>query len=497
MLVLGGLGVLVWRALALAAAPATVRGGGTPSPGYSIVSHEPVQQLVNSRLGASLLVLALALVVGALVGYGVAGLRTVLPSPAGRVAGGVGWLLGVLWTPPVPLAMTFASLVVAGAAGAAGAGRMAILALGLGSAVAVLVAVTVGERWRRRAWLAGALAGVGAVGQGLAASAGALVVLEPLVSQPGVGNLLVQSLVRLDVTAVAAAATTLLVVALMGQLVGALAGAFGDWLDVPEPSSTPEGSVLGTVLGVAALVTLVAPVLALAGSLLTGSTTMFDEQHAGMGPSLTHLLGTDAVGRDVLARLLVGFRDAWLISLGSVAIAAMVGLSWGAVAVVLERKLPRGGRVVAEALLAPGRLVMVAPLMVAGLILVGTDRWPAVFALALILAPRLATAVPGLARPSLASVPAMVRTAGGLLLSAWGVALAVLIGQQFVGVGVFAPAPALGGVLAERVPYFVVGAGQSLLAALLVVVLTAPFLLAGWALLRQSPRADAVTTLDA
>ncbi|WP_163569622.1 hypothetical protein [Fodinicola feengrottensis] len=218
------MGVLVWRALALAAAPATVRGGGTPSPGYSIVSHEPVQQLVNSRLGASLLVLALALVVGALVGYGVAGLRTVLPSPAGRVAGGVGWLLGVLWTPPVPLAMTFASLVVAGAAGAAGAGRMAILALGLGSAVAVLVAVTVGERWRRRAWLAGALAGVGAVGQGLAASAGALVVLEPLVSQPGVGNLLVQSLVRLDVTAVAAAATTLLVVALMGQLVGRAGG---------------------------------------------------------------------------------------------------------------------------------------------------------------------------------------------------------------------------------------------------------------------------------
>ena len=179
-------------------------------------------------------------------------------------------------------------------------------------------------------------------------------------------------------------------------------------------------------------------------------------------------------------------------------IAAIVGLVWGGVAVLLERKLPRGGsRVVAEALLVPGRLVVVAPLVLAGVILVGADRWPAIFALALILAPRLAAAVTSLARPFPTSVPATIRTTGGLLLSAWGVALTVLVGQQFLGVGVVPPAPALGDVLAERIPTLIVGAGQTVLAALLVVAVTAPFLLAGWALLRQSPRADAITTLDA
>ena len=277
VLVFGGLGILVWRALALAGAGASNR------PGYSAVANEPARQLVNSRLGSSLAVLALALVLGALVGYAAAGLRTVLSSNPGRVAGGVGWLLGALWTPPVPLAMTVASLAVVGAAGVAGAGRMAILTLALGSAVAVLVAVTVGERWQRRAWLAGGLAGVGAIGRGLAVSTGALLVLEPLVNQPGVGNLVAQSLRNRDVNTVAAAATTLLVVALFGQLVGSLAGAFGDCLDVPEPPATPERSGLRTVLGVAALATLVVPVLALAGSLLTGSTTMFDLEHVGTG----------------------------------------------------------------------------------------------------------------------------------------------------------------------------------------------------------------------
>jgi ABC-type dipeptide/oligopeptide/nickel transport system permease subunit len=392
--------------------------------------------------------------------------------------------------------MAIALLAVTGTAGLVGAGRTATLTLVLGSAVAVLVAVAVGERWRRRAWLAGGLAGVGAAGQGLAVITGALLVGEPLVSQPGVGDLLIRSLTTHDGNVVAAAATTLLIFALVGQLVGALAGTFSDRLDAPASPAEPERSGVLTTFRVAAAATLILPLLALAGSLLAGSTTNFDLEHVSMGPSLIHLLGTDSFGRDLLARLLISFRSAWLVTLGGLLLAAVLGLIWAGLAVLLERKWPRGGRLVAEVLLAPGRLMMVAPLLLAAVVLVGADRWPAVLAFAVILTPRLAAAIVSLARPFPASVPSAIRATGGLLLTAWGIALIVLVGQQFVGVGVTPPAPALGGLLSERVQYLVIGAGQALLVALATILLTAPFLLAGWALLRQPPRADVLTTLD-
>jgi len=56
-----------------------------------------------------------------------------------------------------------------------------------------------------------------------------------------------------------------------------------------------------------------------------------DAQHALQGPSGGHLMGTDALGRDVLARVTEGARISLLLALGSTALALLVGVMYGAV----------------------------------------------------------------------------------------------------------------------------------------------------------------------
>jgi ABC-type dipeptide/oligopeptide/nickel transport system permease subunit len=51
-----------------------------------------------------------------------------------------------------------------------------------------------------------------------------------------------------------------------------------------------------------------------------------------LGPSGRFLFGTDVVGRDVLARVLVGGRTSLLVGLASTAVSMLVGVSYGAVA---------------------------------------------------------------------------------------------------------------------------------------------------------------------
>ena len=57
-----------------------------------------------------------------------------------------------------------------------------------------------------------------------------------------------------------------------------------------------------------------------------------EAQHALEGPSAGHWMGTDALGRDVLARVAEGARISLLLALGSTAFALLVGIIYGAVA---------------------------------------------------------------------------------------------------------------------------------------------------------------------
>ncbi|TMG27783.1 MAG: hypothetical protein E6H93_14050, partial [Chloroflexi bacterium] len=52
---------------------------------------------------------------------------------------------------------------------------------------------------------------------------------------------------------------------------------------------------------------------------------------AGQGPSLRHLLGTDSYnGHDIFSLILYGGRLSLFIGIGSMIIAALIGVSWGA-----------------------------------------------------------------------------------------------------------------------------------------------------------------------
>lgn len=87
-------------------------------------------------------------------------------------------------------------------------------------------------------------------------------------------------------------------------------------------------------LGVALILLVV--VLAVFGPLIAPYPAEgFGQTNVGnrnLAPSAAHLFGTDQLGRDVLSRVMIGTRPALSISLGVVALAALIGVPLGAIA---------------------------------------------------------------------------------------------------------------------------------------------------------------------
>ena len=86
------------------------------------------------------------------------------------------------------------------------------------------------------------------------------------------------------------------------------------------------GAVAGVICLAIALSTLLAPWIAPYDPLTP------DTAHLLQGPSLAHPFGTDAFGRDLLSRTLLGGRPTLAASLAAVALAATIGLAIGVVA---------------------------------------------------------------------------------------------------------------------------------------------------------------------
>ncbi|MFY8135436.1 MAG: hypothetical protein ACOVKS_10570, partial [Aquimonas sp.] len=73
-------------------------------------------------------------------------------------------------------------------------------------------------------------------------------------------------------------------------------------------------------------------VLAFLGPLITGSEAAWKPDWDALSepPSWQHWLGTDAIGRDVLARSLMGLRMSLLIGISATLVALMIGVAYGA-----------------------------------------------------------------------------------------------------------------------------------------------------------------------
>lgn len=100
------------------------------------------------------------------------------------------------------------------------------------------------------------------------------------------------------------------------------------------PARSPLKAVLSTRSGqLAALFVLIIVVAAVAGPLVAGeAANRFDPIAARQGPSAHHLLGTDDLGRDVLARLIAATRLTIVLSTLAIAFSAVVGYAIGLIA---------------------------------------------------------------------------------------------------------------------------------------------------------------------
>ena len=107
----------------------------------------------------------------------------------------------------------------------------------------------------------------------------------------------------------------------------------GPWREFWASFSANRGAVIG--LGVIVLllgVALLAPWLAPHAPNQTDSTAFLRPPAWQAGGTATHLLGTDAIGRDILSRLMFGARLSLSIGVAVVALSAAVGIALGLIA---------------------------------------------------------------------------------------------------------------------------------------------------------------------
>lgn len=128
-------------------------------------------------------------------------------------------------------------------------------------------------------------------------------------------------------------------------------------------------ATLGLVAAACLLAPLVAPYDPEAGALVEALT----------GPTPTHWLGTDELGRDVLSRLLWGGRVSLGVALAVTLVAPLVGTAYGLLAAALPRLTGQALMQLVDGLLGLPRL----PVYLVLLAVVGAGVWPVIVVLAL------------------------------------------------------------------------------------------------------------------
>ncbi len=239
--------------------------------------------------------------------------------------------------------------------------------------------------------------------------------------------------------------------------------------------------------------------IVLAGYLLSGPAADINPDDSLQAPGLEHPLGTDELGRDVAARVLVASRLSLGISIVATLIGAAVGILIGAIPAVAGRHV---GRLVAAAInLALAFPALLLALFVAAVVGAGTDS--SVLAIALAFVPAFARLTQTLAASiSQADYIAAARLlgvgpfrillrhvipniAGPLLVTAMiGVsgALLVLSGLSFLGLGVEPPLYDWGTLLNQGFNRIYISPASSLAPAAAIVLAGLIFSLIGEAL---------------
>lgn len=104
-------------------------------------------------------------------------------------------------------------------------------------------------------------------------------------------------------------------------------------------------------------------VLAVAAPILPIDGLSGDNEHISSGPVAGHLLGTDQMGRDTLARLIMGAHNTVLVVLLSVALAILIGVTSGVLAGFLGGFVEWVVGIITDSILAFPALVLVMALV--------------------------------------------------------------------------------------------------------------------------------------
>jgi peptide/nickel transport system permease protein len=242
------------------------------------------------------------------------------------------------------------------------------------------------------------------------------------------------------------------------------------------------------VVGLAVLVVVVA--LALAAPLVAASDPTAQQLEQKLRPPLSasHPLGTDQLGRDVLARMLFGTRVSLVVALLAVLVSGSVGIGLGVVAGFYSGRADATiMRLVDVQLSMPVTLVAIAIIAVAGtsllnlVLVLGLSQWP--------LYARVvrgeALALRG--RDFLVAARALGASSAWIILrhvlpnalssivvvSTLGVASVIVFeaGLSFLGLGVQPPQPSLGGMLSEGREYLATAWWLGVFPGLLIMLL--------------------------
>jgi peptide/nickel transport system permease protein len=214
------------------------------------------------------------------------------------------------------------------------------------------------------------------------------------------------------------------------------------------------------------------------------------------GPTLSHPLGFDSLGRDVLSRLMTAYSVSLAIAVASVVLALIIGGAMGILAGYF-------GGWADTAMMRPVDMMLAFPALLLAIVLIailGRGSFTVILAVGLIYTPIFArmfrSSVLGVtslsfidaARCRGASTPAVIRqhvlpnSVGPALVLASilaGFAVQIEAALAFIGLGSQPPTPSLGGMLADGNQFLTQAPMAEIFPGLAIVATVAAFLLIG------------------
>lgn len=262
----------------------------------------------------------------------------------------------------------------------------------------------------------------------------------------------------------------------------------GIWRGIKGLDSMGKFS-LGVVLAIIALA-VIGP------AIVPNDAYTFNMRNRFAPPSVEHIMGTDEIGRDVFARVLIGARISLSVAAASLAIALTVGVALGTIAGI-------AGGLVDEVIMRLTDLFLAIPTFILALVIaatLGPGTWNAAIAIGIAWWPEYARLVRGqvVSVRQNEYVEAITALGGGHLRIAVkhvlansfdpvvikmaldvGHAILITAGLSFIGLGSQPPTPDWGTMIASARPYLFSAPWYPTLVGIAILVTVSAFTLAG------------------